>query len=297
MESICSYPFFQNNNKLNINYFENNLFNKESYNYKQIPNEEDYFENIFNLNDNSNYDDSTFAGGLLQIYEPDFLYTIPKPENHKIKFLVRKRLKPGKKIEDNQNNDNKKSYIHSKKKFDNILTKIQVSYINFLIDFINYILELYGRKDLKFRYLDSKIKKNNKSIIRRQQKDGNIGNIIKNKISSKFTTLDKNTNFQIYEELERSGLYEDILNILNQKFLFFFEKVYYNNIRKFNLKDFGLKDLKVELPENIKLYENLSFKNIKDADYEEYMKKMEECVKWHFLGGLEKEEINKIIKL
>ena len=94
--------------------------------------------------------------------------------------------------------------------------------------------------------------------------------------------------------MERSGLY-DILNILNQKFLFFFDKVYFVNKRQFNLKDFGLNDLEVELPESIKLYENLSNKNIGDADFEEYKIKMEECVKWHFLGGLEEAEDNKII--
>ena len=82
----------------------------------------------------------------------------------------------------------------------------------------------------------------------------------------------------------------DVINILKQKFLFFFESVYFKNLRKFNLKDFGLIDMQIELPKNIKLYENLLMKNMRDKNFEEYKNKMEKCVKWHFLGGLEEDE-------
>lgn len=293
MENYNMEPFFQENNKLGINYFENNSFNG---NYNEIQNEEDFFK-YFKIKDNNYSDDSTYIGNSFQSHDSNFEEIIPKPEIPKINFLLNKKKKPGKKkIDDNQINNNRKSYIHSKKKFDNILTKIQVSYMNFLVDFINIIIELYGRKDLKFRYLDSKIKKNIKNDIRRKQKEGSIGDIIRNDISPKYKTLKIDNNIQTYDELVKSGLY-DILNILDQKFLFFFENVYYNNKRKFNLKDFGLNDLEIELPENIKLFENLSIKNIEDGDYEEYKKKMKKCVKWHFLGGLEEDEIKKIIKL
>lgn len=293
MENYNMEPFFQENNKLGINYFENNSFNG---NYNEIQNEEDFFK-YFKIKDNNYSDDSTYIGNSFLSHDSNFEEIIPKPEIPKINFLLNKKKKPGKKkIDDNQINNNRKSYIHSKKKFDNILTKIQVSYMNFLVDFINIIIELYGRKDLKFRYLDSKIKKNIKNDIRRKQKEGSIGDIIRNDISPKYKTLKIDNNIQTYDELVKSGLY-DILNILDQKFLFFFENVYYNNKRKFNLKDFGLNDLEIELPENIKLFENLSIKNIEDGDYEEYKKKMKKCVKWHFLGGLEEDEIKKIIKL
>lgn len=300
MENYNLDPFFHKYIKLNTNCLENNILNKEDYNNNINQNEEHY---TFTINENYYYNDSTFDGigfnfnDTISLSLPHISEIQKVPE---IKFLLRKKLKPGarKKNKDNQINKNKKPYTHTKKKFDNILTKIQVSYVNFLIDFINRIIELlYGRKDLKFRYLDSKIKKNNKSDIRKQQKEGSIGDIIKNKIAEKYSTLNKDTNILIYKELKRSGLYDDILNILDQKFLFFFDKIYYNNKRKFNLKDFGLIDLEVDLPENIKLYENLSTKNIGDADYEEYKIKMEKCVKWHFLGGLEEDEINKAIKL
>ena len=59
------------------------------------------------------------------------------------------------------------------------------------------------------------------------------------------------------------------------------------------MKDFGLIDLKIELPKKIQLYENLLMKNKRDTNFEKYKNKMEECIKWHFLGGLEADEEKK----
>ena len=88
---------------------------------------------------------------------------------------------------------NKKSYIHSKLKYDNILTKVQRSYINFLIEFINAILSSQWRKDLKFLFINSKIKKINKIEKRQELKEQSIGDIIKNEISDKYKNYDKNS--------------------------------------------------------------------------------------------------------
>ena len=206
-------------------------------------------------------------------------------------FELRKRQKPGKKRNDVINNESDKNhYIHTKIKFDNILTKVQVSYVNFLVDFINIVLENFGRKDLKFKYIDSKIKKNNKISQRQKIKGGSIGDILNNKISSKYTTLDKDSNIILLQNLENEGLFE-IIEILEQNFLFFFEKVYYKSLRKFNLKEFGLIDLEVVLPKQVKLFENLLMKNKNDLRFDEYKKKLEKCIQRHFLGGLE-EELN-----
>jgi hypothetical protein len=206
-------------------------------------------------------------------------------------FELRKRQKPGKKRNDVINNESDKNhYIHTKIKFDNILTKVQVSYVNFLVDFINIVLENFERKDLKFKYIDSKIKKNNKISQRQKIKGGSIGDILNNKISCKYTTLDKDSNIILLQNLENEGLFE-IIEILEQNFLFFFEKVYYKSLRKFNLKEFGLIDLEVVLPKQVKLFENLLMKNKNDLRFDEYKKKLEKCIQRHFLGGLE-EELN-----
>ena len=209
-------------------------------------------------------------------------------ESSKILFELKKRKRPGKKITEESNN-NKKAYVHTRNKFDNISTKIQVSYINFLIDFINHILYSLNMSDLKFYNVDAKFKKENNTIEKRQAlKEKSIGNIITTNISSKYTKLDKNANLITYEKIKNNGLY-DIMEILNQKFLFFFDKVYYKNLRIFNLKEFGLMDLEIKLPNNIALYENVLIKNNTNLNFEKYKNKMEQCVKRHFLGGLEEE--------
>lgn len=227
-------------------------------------------------------------------FEPkDDLFPYKKINNNKYLvplFGLKKRKKPGKKKEENELLD-KKPYIHTKIKFDNILNKVQISYINFLVLFVNLILKKYGREDLKFLTIDSKIKKNNKICNRKIMKEKSIGDILQNEISGKYTTYDRKINFYIYEKIKEESL-TDILNVLNQKFLFFFEEVYFKNLRKFNLNQFGLMDLEVEIPQKIELFENLLMKNKKEpySNFDRYKLKMEECIKWHFLGGLEENE-------
>ena len=278
LESVKLEPFLQNNilyNENCVNYYYND---EEEYNTNKMN---------FILEDNNistiteSFNNNDFINSVESIIKRPLFY-----------FGLKKRQKPGQKIK--QKNIGKKPYYHTKNKFDNILIKIQVAYVNFLVNFTNVIIEKYGRIDLKFRLLDSKIKKNNKIEFRKSLKEGTIADILKNKISPKYTTLSQNNNFEVYEELEKNG-FRDVLEILNQKFLFFFESIFYKNLRTFNLKDFGLIDLKIELPKKIQLYENLLMKNKRDTNFEKYKNKMEECIKWHFLGGLEADEEKKDI--
>lgn len=296
IESGFFYPFFKNNINSN-NYYENIFIFDDKY-YRQIYNDIDFKNECIIPKDNN--ENSTLNDSYQQKLNQNnnniinFEETLPLPNfipEQKLYFGLKKRGKPGPKklIKIDQLQSGKKPYIHTKNKFDNILTKIQVSYINFLVSFANVVLETYGKKELKFRFLDSKIKKNNKIENRQKLKEGTIGDILKNKISGKYSTLDKDYNFKIYKELEKDGL-SDILYFLNQKFLFFFKNVYYKNLRKFNLKDFGLMDLEIELPKKIEMYENLLMKNQRDIKFEEYKIKIEKCIKKHFLDGIEEED-------
>ena len=49
---------------------------------------------------------------------------------------------------------------HDRYSEDNIISKIQVNYINFLVDFVNEVLETIGRKDIFFLSLGHNFKKN-----------------------------------------------------------------------------------------------------------------------------------------
>lgn len=285
MNELCFRPFFE----VNLNRSNDN----ENYYYfgeyvKETNLNEDYYE-YYNTVNQSNNDSILYDNNSMNNNNKDSYYFLNLNRN-KV-FELRKRQKPGKKRNDVINNESDKNhYIHTKIKFDNILTKVQVSYVNFLVDFINIVLENFGRKDLKFKYIDSKIKKNNKISQRQKIKGGSIGDILNNKISRKYTTLDKGSNIILLQNLENEGLFE-IIEILEQNFLFFFEKVYYKSLRKFNLKEFGLIDLEVVLPKQVKLFENLLMKNKNDLRFDEYKKKLEKCIQRHFLGGLE-EELN-----
>ena len=196
-------------------------------------------------------------------------------------FLITKRGRPGKRITSYE----KKYITHTKHKIDNILTKIQVSYINFLVDLINKILYEINRSDLHFLYLDGKFKKYNTTQKRKELMNATIGDIIKTEISAKYTTIPKNRNNIVYERLKNDNSLSEVMNILNLKFMFFFKNIYYNNLRKFNLKDFGLMDLEIELPLQFQLYVNLLMKNKNDDKFELYKAKMDYCVKKYFLSS------------
>ena len=286
MENTSFYPLFRN--FLLVNHiYESPWFydgiNFFNYNY----NDEEYFANEVNDNEYN----STFSGSNISIINKNYIETDESlnlsllNQEPKIYFKLKKK-KPGKK---RKLLTDKNPYLHTKNKFDNILTKIQVQYINFLINFINIIIENFGRSDLQFKLIDASLKKHNKIESRKKIKEGTIADVLKNEISSKYTKINKNHNFKVYDELVKNGLV-DVINVLNQKFLFFFESVYFKSLRKFNLKDFGFVDLQIELPKKILLYEDLLMKNKKDGNFEEYKIKMERCIKWHFLGGLEADE-------
>jgi len=91
-----------------------------------------------------------------------------------------------------------------------------------------------------------------------------------NRISPKYSTKEINCNRNIYEQIEKEN--QDILqNILNKKFLFFFEKIYCKNNKKISMKEFGFDDLEIDL-ENIELFNDLLLKQKDDNDLKEKMK-------------------------
>lgn len=286
MESRCFYPFFRHFLLVNHIYESPCFYDGINYNYNY--NDEDYFTKEVNDNEyNSTFSESNTSINNKNITKIDeSLKLISTNLDPKIYFSSKKKKRPGKIREIFTD---KKPYLHTKNKFDNMLTKIQVGYINFLVNFTNIIIEKFGRSDLKFKLIVSSLKKDNKIESRKKLKEGTIADVLKNEISSKYSKINKNNNFIVYEDLVKSGL-TDVINVLKQKFLFFFESVYFKSLRKFNLKDFGLIDLQIELPKKILLYEDLLMKNKKDGNFEEYKIKMEKCIKWHFLGGLEADE-------
>jgi hypothetical protein len=197
-------------------------------------------------------------------------------------FLTIIAQKRGRKIEKKNNGKE-----HGKYDEDNIVRKIQVSYINFIIDFINEALKGIGRKDLKFIPLDYLFKRVVNKKQRNFLKSHSVEEVIQSKTSPKYKTKDKNVNKEICEKIKEEKIYI-MSSLLKTNFFFFFDKIYYKKARRINLKDFGLVDLEINL-DNLELYEDLLLKNKKDIHFEKYRKKIDFCVKKYFLPKNQKD--------
>ena len=171
---------------------------------------------------------------------------------------------------------------HDKFFDDNIVRKIQVSYINFMTNFMNEILKKLGLCDLQFISLNYFYKRKVDKNHRTNLKTKTIGEVLSNDISPKFKTKNRNINSEIIETIKKENI-NILINILNKEIFFFFDKIYFKNYRNFNLKEFGFDDLEIKLPKHIKLFEDLLLKNKKEIHYEEYKASIYNCANKYFL--------------
>ena len=198
-------------------------------------------------------------------------------------FILKKKRKRGRK------NDKEKPQ-HTEFKNDNKMAKIQVSYFSFIIAFINAIMKLLNL-DYCFIELNGKDKSNINQKYRDCLNKKTIKEIIlETPISGRFKK-DQNYNVMQYNKLIKDGQ-SIILNIINKNFLFFFD-IYFNNIKKFNLSSFGLNSFEVELPDNVKFFNDLLNKR-KSNDFERYKAEMEKCAKINFIS-ISKNTLNESI--
>ena len=197
-------------------------------------------------------------------------------------FSINTPKKRGRKIcKDNNNRE------HGKYDEDNIVRKVQVSYINFITCFLNKSLKEIGRKDLSFIPLDYDFKRVVNKKNREFLKSHTIEEVIQSKTSPKYKTKSNNRNKEICQKIKEDKIYI-MLNILKTNFFFFFDKLYYRKARRINLKDFGLEDFEINL-DNLELYEDLLLKNKKDIHFEKYRQKIDFCVKKYFLPQNQKD--------
>ena len=168
--------------------------------------------------------------------------------------------------------------IHNKYTSDNLLRKIQVHYLTFIIYFMNDLLYKLGYNE-KFYKLDYDFKKNVKKEFVKYLKSQNIGEIICSfPISSKYRiSKDKTINENENKVLQFKK--NKILNqLLSQNYLQLFKKIYYKNNKCINLNEFGL-NTKITLSSQVKMYQDL----VKNFD-KGYKDKLNKCVKENFLN-------------
>ena len=143
--------------------------------------------------------------------------------------LTKKKTKRGRerKIKENEN-ENKKEKIHDKNTSDNLIRKIQVHYLSFIVSFLNDILKNLNYKT-KFLNLNYEFKINIKKEFVESLKKKTIGEIISNEISIKYKGKEKNFNKNLYEKIKNNK----VLNkIFENNYIKLFKNIYYKIKKK-----------------------------------------------------------------
>ena len=259
--TLCQSNFLNENNEINLSEFFS------IYNHNQ--------ENI-----------SLFYGTFLTFtnYEKDMIGGFPITKVYDESNITRLNKKRGRK-------NNKIEPQHTEYKNDCRMAKIQVSYISFLIKFINYIMK---RMKLNYFFVDlnGKYKSNINKTFRNSLNKKTIKEILFDAPISGKSKRSQDYNKLIYNRLEKEG-YSTLINILNKNFLFFFEKIYYAGKKKLDLSSFGFAPYEIELPNDIKVFEDLLEKR-KKGDFINYKNKMKKCVEKYFIKPIKSLEDKKI---
>jgi hypothetical protein len=171
-----------------------------------------------------------------------------------------------------QTNLKKERKTHDKFSSDNIIRKIKVHSISFIVFFLNDILRSFGIKE-KFLKLDYKFINDIKKQNFAELKNKNIGDIISNKISSKYKK-DKNINSNLYELLKLNKVLEKIFDI---KYITFFEKYYMKKEKTIDLRIFGI-EKEITLSKKTKTYYEFLEKEKSKAKDEKYINQIKECL-------------------
>ena len=212
-------------------------------------------------------------------YNYEWFDTVYQPPKDVSSFASYEIKKTGKKR--GRRND-KTEAQHTPFKNDCRMAKIQTSYFTFLIILLNTIMKKLNLK-YTFLQLDGKYKSKVNQKFRASLNKKTIKEIIEDApISRKYKKGGDNAN--IIQKLTEQGQ-DMILQILDKNFLFFFENVYFSNIKKFNLSSFGLNPFEVELPPKTTLFKDLLNKDKNKYDnFNEYKEKMEKCAERYFFS-------------
>jgi hypothetical protein len=186
---------------------------------------------------------------------------LPSPENTKT-LNEKKRFRGRKGIQEN----NLDKRIHSASDDDNVLRKIQVHYLTFLVNFTNDVIKTFieDKNVPQFKNLDYKFKKIVKHKVVEDLKSKTIGEILQSRISPKMKTYESFANNNIYNDIcNRSPLIKEFLQTQYIKLF----KEYYNN----KDKKFEVNGKIIQLSPKTKTYNDLILKNYQYKDKIKYV--------------------------
>ena len=230
----------------------------------------DIFESSF-FSFNSSDNENSFQEILS--YDSEMVaQIIPEKESY---FILPEIPEPSISIPNSPTDESKKK-IHDKYSVNNMLKKIQIHYLNFIIGFLNEILKNlnYEQRFLKLNY---EYKKNvNKDFVERLKKS-TLKDIVINKISEKYKNYDNYKNRIIYEEIKEN---EIIKNILSINYLMLFKTIYYKSNKKIDLSQYGINQV-IILSKKVKMFNDLLKKIEKQGEL--YIKNIANCTIKNFI--------------
>jgi len=181
---------------------------------------------------------------IIEYYSLSYLFEDKKEEIPSVKkFKVTKGSKHGRKIK----KDFLGNKIHSSNSSDNILCKLHIHFLKFLVNFANdaikTVLKHKERTKLEFKQIEHSIKvqisKKNLVILAKKP----IGDVLQLDISKKYKklSLDKDYNKNIFNQVIASSSW--LKNLFDMNYIDAFE-LYYNNCQPIKLFEFEQKEIK-----------------------------------------------------
>lgn len=175
---------------------------------------------------------------------------------------------------------------HGKYDFDNVLTKIQVHFINFLINLANDAINTQFNSKYyithKFKQINYKEKKNIKHNYITDCFKKPIKDIIQLDITKKYKNFNSKYNKELYAQLTAQS--EWLKDFLDLKFIDVFYDYYYNLGKE--LESFNFKDKKVNISKSTK-----SFRYLLEKE-ENLVQEIISIVKDVYLSKADKEKNN-----
>ena len=214
------------------------------------------------------------AGNISEVNSPYFIISRQKEQSEQ------EKKRRGKQVELNAKRSKKE--MHSSISEDNILTKIQTHFLNFIIFFLNdCVYNYYKNRKIKFIKFAHEIKAKVSSKYLNKMKNSTIYDLLTEiEISSKFTRHNKNNNEKNAKILNKIPWFKKIFEL---KFLDLFQ--YYHNEYK-QLNKIFLFEREITLTKDTKSYYFLLEKNMT------IKKEIIEITKYNYLSKINSIESN-----
>ena len=158
-------------------------------------------------------------------------------------------------------NETSTKRVHDAFDYDNILRKIQVHYLTFIISLTNDLIECFSpnNKDLKFKNLSYDLKKIVNHSYVEKLKEKKIGDILKFKASSKNRRFNNDINEHIFQKV--CNLYPFMNDFFNMNYLELFNKYYFKSNKIINFEGKS-----INLSKKTRVFTDLLEKNKKAAE-------------------------------